>query len=125
MSPLTGKTNTSLPTSRRMHLAPTAKRRNHTRPVVGPLELLHLGSDSTSSKKSSHQGKCSPPAKGQPDNRDTENHSTSSKHKDRSHSDKSSRHSSDKESSNTPCKCAVPTAMCLLYRIPMEGTSCR
>ena len=64
-------------------------------------------SDSTSSKKSSHQGKCSLLAKEQPDKCDANDHHSSSKHKDRSHSDKSSRHSSDKESSNTPHKCAL------------------
>ena len=58
--------------------------------------------DSTSSKKSSHWGKCSPPAKKQPDNCNTEDHHTSSKHKDRFCSDRSRRCGSDKESSNTP-----------------------
>ena len=64
--------------------------------------------DSTSSKKSSCQGKCSPPAKEQPDSCDTRDHfSSSSRHKDRSSSDKSSRCGSDKESSNTPHKCTL------------------
>ena len=63
--------------------------------------------DSMSSKKSPCWGKCSPQAKEQPDNHDTEDHSTSSKHKDRSRSDKSSRCGTDKESSNTPCKCPL------------------
>ena len=58
--------------------------------------------DSTSSKKSSHWEKCSPPAKEHPDSCDTEDHHTSSsRHKDRSCSDKSSGHGSGKESSNT------------------------
>ena len=63
--------------------------------------------DSTSSKKSSHQEKCSPKVKEQLDKCDTKDHSSSSKHKDRSHSDKSSRRGSDKESSSTACKRAL------------------
>ena len=64
--------------------------------------------DSTSSKKSSHQGKCSPLAKEQADSQDTKDHCSSSpRHKDRSHSNKSSRCGSDKESSSTPCKCTL------------------
>ena len=69
--------------------------------------------DSTSSKKSSHLGKCSPLAKEQPDSHNTEDHHTSSsRHKNRSHSDKSSRCSSVKESNNTPCKCALSSLLC-------------
>ena len=78
--------------------------------------------DSTSSKKSSRQVKCSPPAKEQPDNHDTKDHCTSSKHKDRSHSDKSSRHSSDKKSSNTPCKHALfPLPCTCSMECPWKG----
>ena len=69
--------------------------------------------DSTSSKKSCRQGKCSPLAKEQPDSRETEDHhASSSRHKDRSCSDKSSRCSSDKESSSTPCKHALSPPPC-------------
>ena len=68
--------------------------------------------DSTSSKKSSHQRKCSPLAKEQPDNWDAMNHHASSpRHKDRSCSDKSSRHSYDKERSSTP-ECALSSPPC-------------
>ena len=68
--------------------------------------------DSTSSKKSSHWGKHSSPAKEQPDICDTRDHCSSSKHKDRSCHDKSSRCCSDKESSSTPCKCALSSPPC-------------
>ena len=69
--------------------------------------------DSTSSKKSSCQGKHSPPAKEQPDSHDTgDHHSSSSRHKDGSHSEKRSRHSSDKESRSTPCKCSLSSPPC-------------
>ena len=75
--------------------------------------VVHWAPDSTSSKKSSCQGKCSPLAKEWLDSCDTDDHHTSSsKHKDRSCSDKSSRHSSDKESSSTPCKCAQSSPPC-------------
>ena len=69
--------------------------------------------DSTNSKKSSHWGKHSPPAKEQPDSHDTRDHcSSSSRHKGRSCSDKSSRCDSDKESSSTPCKLALSSPPC-------------
>ena len=69
--------------------------------------------DSTSSKRSSHWGKCSPLAKEQPDSCDREDHcASSSRHKDRSHSDKISRHGSDKESSSTPHKCTLSSTPC-------------
>ena len=114
LSPLSQrKTNTSLHASRRTCRALPTERKNHARPAAGPLGPLHTWApDSTSSKKSSRQVKCSPPAKEQPDNHDTKDHCTSSKHKDRSHSDKSSRHSSDKKSSNTPCKHALSPLPC-------------
>ena len=64
--------------------------------------------DYTHSKKSSHWGKRSPPAKEQTDSCDTRDHcSSSSRHKDRYHSDKSSRNGSDKESSSTLGKCTL------------------
>ena len=68
--------------------------------------------DSTSSKKSSCQAKCSPQAKEQPDKCDTEEHSASSKHKDTSHSDKGNRRSSNKESSSTARKCGLSPTLC-------------
>ena len=82
--------------------------------------------DSTSGKKSSCQGKCSPPAKEQPDSHDTGDHcSCSSRHNDRFCSDKSSRHGSDKKSSSTLHRHALSSAPCPSSgECPMEGTSC-
>ena len=79
--------------------------------------------DSTSSKKSSHQGKCLPLAKEQPDSCDTEDHHTSSsRHNDRSCSDKSSRFGSDKVSSNTSCKCSLfPPPCACSTKYPQKG----
>ena len=72
-----------------------------------------LQPDSTSSKKSSCQRKCSPPGKEQPDSHDAEDHCTSSsRHRDKSCSDKSSRCGSDKESSSTPHKQALSPSPC-------------
>ena len=79
-------------------------------------------SDSTSSKKSSHWGKCSPLAKEQPDDHDAKDHCSLSKHKDRSCSDKSSRCGSDKESSNIPHKHALsPTPHICSTECPQKG----
>ena len=62
--------------------------------------------NSISNKKSSCQGKCSPPAKEQPDSHDTgDHHSSSSRHKDRSCSDKAA------EASLTRRAAAHPTSM--------------
>ena len=87
--------------------------------------------DSTSSKKSSCQGKHSPTAKEQSDSHDTRDHcSSSSRHKDRSCSDKSSSHGSDKESSSTHHKCALSSpphssfAECPWKEPHVEESSC-
>ena len=122
MSPLTGrrnlsplscrKTNTGLPTPRRMCQAPPAKRRNHTRPTTGTQGFHPSGPLTPQAARSHPLGKTLSSSQGT-DSCDMEDHlASSSRHKDRSCSDKSSRCGSDKESSSTPRKHALLSPPC-------------